>query len=223
MMNTGMNMSRKWKKIAMIAGVMGAVATMHFNCAPSSFESASYSSTNGGGGGAGVDVFGGAKESPYALLTGFQVFSTMANVTGQTGAISNTQRQEFDARAGALSDKDLVTNINAPLQLAAVSLAGEMCNGLINRESAANAVRQFFTGVNFAAAPNANSAQLFSDSISRMARAFWGRDINSEEASILSAFYQDFVATSQANAQSTRNLYLLTCSAMLSSTDALTF
>ncbi len=219
-------LSLKTRRITALIAAMIGVATMHFNCAPSLFEGADNSAGSGGGGSGlqqGQDLFSSQKTSPWVLQNTFQVFSSFANVTGQNLQISNTQLQEYDARTGALSQTDKLSDVNAPLQLAATSLAGEFCSGLITRETAAGATRKYFNGVNFGAGLAQNNATSFGGSIAAMAQGFWGRSIKPEEETILNAYYTDFVATAGTAAAQTRNLYLSTCAAMLASFDTLTY
>lgn len=217
------NLPVKYQKIAFLISAMFGLATLSFNCAPSLFQGADYNYLNRGSSGDVVDPFAGPKTSPWVLQNTGQVLESMANLTGQSMAITATQRAEYDARTGALSQSDKLTDINAPLQLAATSLAGEFCNGLITNETAANAVRKYFNGVNFAGALSTNSQQIFQSSVSAMASGFWGRSLTAEESQILNAYYQDFVATAGTQVAQTKNLYLSTCSAMLASFDAITF
>lgn len=218
------NLPIKYKKIAFLIAAMFGLATLSFNCAPSLFQGADYNYLNrGSAGGDVVDPFSGPKTSPWVLQNTGQVLESMANLTGQSMAITTQQRAEYDARTGALSQSDKLTDINAPLQLAATSLAGEFCNGLITKESAANAVRKYFNGVNFAGALSANNQQVYQSSISAMASGFWGRSLTADESQALNAYYQDFVATAGTQVAQTKNLYLSTCSAMLASFDAITF
>lgn len=214
--------SLRIRRTAALILVMLGLGTMHFNCAPSLFEAANHSGGSSNSG-ASVDLFADQKTSPWVLQNTYQVFSSFAHLTGQYLQVSNAQLQEYDARTGALSQTDKISDINAPLQLAATSLAGEFCSGLIARESAGGATREYFNGVNFGANLANNNATSFANAIAAMAQGFWGRDIKSEEQAILNAYYSDFVATAgNANAQ-TRNLYLSTCAAMLASFDTLTY
>ncbi len=212
----------KFRRITALIVAMIGLGTLSFNCAPSLFENADYD-TAGSAGQSGQDLFQDQKTSPWVLQNTYQVFSSFANVTGQYLAITANQLAEYDARTGALSQTDKITDINAPLQLGATSLAGEFCNGLIARESAAGATRKYFNGVNFGANLAANNATSFTAAIDAMAQGFWGRMLNADESSILNAFYADFVATAGTQAAQTRNLYLATCAAMLASFDTLTY
>lgn len=219
-MKKNLSLKRNLRIGIVILGLSG-LSTLSFNCAPGLFKSADHSEESSSVGGQGSTPSFDKPKAPWVLMTSEQVFQTMLNVTGQPVPTA-AQRTEFDARTGALAGTDNLTNLNAPLALGATSLAGEVCNGLIVKESVANAVRKFFVGVNFGANPAANNAQAFANATSVMARSFYGRELKAEEASILSAFYTDFIAGATA-VDNTKDLYLSACAAMLSSTDALTY
>lgn len=214
--------SAKWTKISALIVVMAGISTLHFNCAPTLFESAKEGSVEG----LSVAPPGpGSYEkpkSPYTLLTSHQIFSGMLNVTGQVNAVSTTMRAEYDARTAALADNDNLTNIGAPMQMSLTSLAGEVCNGLIVKESAAGATRRFFNNVDFSANLAGNSKAAFDQSVGMMSKSFWGRAPTSVESGTLDDFYADWITSYAGDgATSTRRLYLGVCSAMLSSLDAI--
>ncbi len=198
-------------------------------CAPSMFEAANPhstgstdgSSTLGGGGAQNFDK----PNAPWALMNANQVFNSMLNVSGQTGAVTTNQSAEFMTRKGILSNNDNLNNQSAPLQLATTSLAGTVCDGLLTKEAAAGAVRKYFVNVNFAQAQALNGTRpsVFDDSIRSMANGFWGRNPTAAEGQIFADYYQSFVSSSVAAERDTRDLYLSVCSAMLASVDANTF
>jgi hypothetical protein len=220
---------KKWMRIGALVGLMTGVVTLHFNCAPSMFQPTSFSQSSTGGGSLGCEPNCFEKPaSPYTLMTSHQVFSTMLNVTGQTGAVSGTMRQEYDARTGSLADNDNLASVNAPLQMATTSLAGEVCNSLLTREQglAANA-RQFFSQVDFNRNLAGNTTAAYTLAIENMARSFWGRALTADETQVLNQFYNEFSTEFSAGLSAadqvrlTRKLYLSACSAMLSSFDAM--
>ncbi|HMN67215.1 MAG TPA: hypothetical protein PKC28_01630 [Bdellovibrionales bacterium] len=225
-----MKISKKWRMILTLTLGMGALSTLTFNCAPRLFEplhprgSSSLSSYRSP---CGLPDCFAKPESPYAMLTSFQAFSSMLNVTDQVGQVSASMLAEYDARKGALPDSDNMAAINAPMQMSGTSLAGEVCGALIAKETTAGAVRKFFTDVDFTRNIAGNPAAAYDKTIQTMARNFWGRSISSEEHSILSSYYADFAASygAQGNAaeqvRATRKLYLSACAAMLSSFDAM--
>lgn len=212
----------RWQRTLIVLFGMAGLSTLSFNCAPSLFQSADYSYLNASSF-LGANTFEMPKDSPWVLQNTYQVFSSMANVTGQSGNVTANQLAEYDGRTGALSQTDKITDMNAPLQMAASSLAGEFCNGLITAESAAGASRKYFTNVNFGAALSGNTTAAYAESIGAMAQGFWGRPISAEETSILQSYYNDFVGSAANNANQTRALYLATCAAMLASFDTLTY
>jgi len=212
----------RWTRTLIVVGAMAGLSTLSFNCAPSLMQGSDYSYLNRNST-AGSDVFEKPKDSPWVLQNTFQVYSTMSNVTGSYLANSAQQRTEYDGRTGALSQSDSIADVNAPLQMAASSLAGVFCNDLVTRESAAGATRKFFTGVNFGVNLAGNTTQSYAASIEAMSQSFYGRSLSQEEYNILTGFYNSFASTAGTAAAGTRNLYVATCAGMLASFDAITF
>lgn len=220
---TNFKLNLKWKRITAILLGMGVLSTLTFNCAPSMFQSRrdamSDLSSHGG-----PDVFDGPKRTPIVLMTARQTYKTFMNVTGQEGAQTNAQLTEYEARYSSLSVNDRLTNIGAPMQMAATSLAGEVCNGLLTREvAAAAAARKFFGQVNFGASVAQNNKAAFDSAVSVMANSFWNRQPTDEETAALNAFYSEFSAVAGNAAAGTRNLYLAACTGMLASFDSYTY
>jgi hypothetical protein len=164
--------------------------------------------------------------SPYALLTGEQIFKGMLNLTGTapTGAVNN----EYKSRENAFSLNADLKNITSPMMIAITSLGGEVCNTLLASEiSKSTSDRAFFSEVDFTKdVSNVNTDQ-FDFVIHSLARTFWGRNETEEERNLLLNGKSEFLATLEASkatqATSTRDLMLFTCSAMLSSVDAFTY
>jgi hypothetical protein len=208
-------LTNKWKKISVILGGMCALATLTFNCSPALFESA-----KGSGSGSTFDTFSAfeSTNAPLTLLTAEQTYQSMLNVTGQSDA--PVSRTEYMGRFGTFSSTPTLTNLNSPLMLASTSLAGDICNNLIAKESAGGATRRYFAAVNFSAAPDAASYQ---SAVAAMATSFWGRAISSEESGLLNGFYTDMTSTGTKNAAMTRAVTLGACAAMLSSFDSLVY
>lgn len=212
----------RWQRTLVVVGAMAGLASLSFNCAPTLMKSSDYSYLNRNSS-SGLDLFDAPKDSPWVLQNTFQVYSTMANVTGAYLGNSTAQRTEYDLRTGALAQGDKITDINAPLQMAASSMAGVFCSDLVTRESTVGAVRKFFEGVNFNANLAANSTASYASAIEVMAQSFYGRSLSQEEFNILTAYYNNFVATAGTANTQTRNLYVSTCAGMLASFDAITF
>lgn len=205
---------------------IAVIATCYTNCSPSMFKPAGSGSGDFSSTGCEPNCFS-KPSSPYTMMTSLQVFSSMLNVTDQNGAISTSMRQEYDARTGSLADNDNLAVINAPLQMATTSMAGEVCNGLLGREGAlAAADRKFFNQVDFTRNMAGNSPAAYAAAVDSMAIAFWGRGVNDEERQAMNEFYSDYASSygatgsAQDQVRVTRKLYLSACSAMLSSFDA---
>jgi hypothetical protein len=164
---------------------------------------------------------------PYALLSAEQTLSSMMKVTNTTMA-SPATLNEYTSRYGALAAGNDLSMANAPLMLGATSLAGEVCNNLLAQEKALPAAdRNFFGAVNFAAGLNSFNDNAYAMVVRGMARSFWGRSENTEEAALLSNFKNEFImavpAANIGDAAATSNLMLGTCAAMLSSVEAITY
>lgn len=210
----------RWKRIAQLSLGMLFIASFYNACAPTLFEAA-----KGGISGA-MNFFSvfDKPQSPIVLMTSEQTFQSMLNVTGQTNAATGTQRAEFDSRTGSLSATDNLANMNSPLLLASTSLAGEVCNGLIAKETPmANGSRAVFGSVNFSANIATNGLAAYNSAVQAMALKFWGRNINGEELTALQSYYNEFVTGITDSTAQNRALYLSTCAAMLSSFDSLVY
>ncbi|UYL08494.1 hypothetical protein B9G69_015735 [Bdellovibrio sp. SKB1291214] len=164
---------------------------------------------------------------PYALLSAEQTFASMLRVSNVT-TVSPALAAEYDNRYGALAAGNDLSMANPPLMLGATSLAGEVCNSVLTTEKAqAAASRAFFGSVNFATGVSSVTDAQFNSSVRGMARSYWGRNETAEELALLNTFKSEFITALAANARtqaaSTSNLMLATCSAMLSSFDALSY
>lgn len=215
-------------RLLIILGGMVSVATFYTNCSPSSFQAAH--STHQSSTGFGCTKCFDKPASPITMMTSFQIFSTMLNVTEQNGNVDpqGSLKREYDARSGSLADNDNIAGVNAPLQMAATAVAGEVCNSLLTREQALGINgRKFFNGVNFGANLAGNTSSAYASSTEAMAQAYWGRSMTPDEMKIMNDFYADFVSSfgtqgaAAEQVRATRKLYLSACSAMLSSFDAI--
>jgi hypothetical protein len=221
------NQFTKSIKLGVLVLCLGGLSTLTFNCGGSKFHSDKSGLTDQSSMGGGVTPGSFDKPiSPYAMLTGEQMFASMLNVTGQT--VTTAQKNEYNLRTGALADVDSLAVVNAPLMMATSSLAGEVCNGLIAKEKGlAAASRSFFPQVDFTKSIAQNSPNAFAAAAQMMAQAFYGRDLSDEEQQILTAYYSEFVAALPANQANqtaqTSNLYLTLCAGMLSSFDAMIY
>lgn len=218
-----MKIAKKWKNIGILSLAMFGLSTLSFNCAPSLFQSASFSSSEDPGTGI-VSLASkfSAPVSPYVLMTSKQAYESMLNLTGQFNRKTAAQQTEFNARTQSMADTSNIAAVNAPLQLGTTSLAGEVCRRVINDEKNGTVPRNLFAGVNFTTGPSSQGAG-YTAAANKMALTYWGRPLSQEEGDFLTAFFQDFTAGAANNANETDKLYLATCAAMLASFDAITY
>jgi hypothetical protein len=164
---------------------------------------------------------------PFALLSVDQTLSSMLNVTNNA-APSTAILNEYNNRYGALAAGNDLGMVNSPLLLSTTSLAGEVCNSLVqNEKNMMASARSFFPNINFAAGINSVDSASYELSIRALARSAWGRNETQAELDTFTQFKTDFtsaLATSaQSQSSSTSSLITATCAAVLSSFDAITY
>jgi hypothetical protein len=210
---------RRIMQFAVLSLVGVVLAVTGFNCSPSKMYSMGSSSNES-------SSVSKSEDLPYALLNADQALSSMLNVTGQAMP-STGVRNEFNIRNAAFAVNSYLSSINAPMLLSATSLAGEVCNSLVNSERAAGATRAFFKGVNFTAGPNQITDATFQNVLNLFSQKVWARALTEEEASLFSQYRGDYVtalpAPERSQATKTTAFYMSICSAFLSSFDALIF
>jgi hypothetical protein len=217
-----MNMSRKWKSISIVVAGLCGLSTLSFNCAPSLFQSATYSSSGS------MSLFSTFSKvnTPVSLMSGEQIYQSMLNVTGQTQGATTTQADEYQSRINAFPTADSLSNMSSPMMLAASSLAGEVCNGLVAKEKALGASsRRFFQAIDFTKKPADNTLAGFLSAADVLAVSAWGRHMSTDEQKIFSDYFEEYKAnlTTTNNAAQTDNLCISACAAVLSSFDALVY
>ncbi|MEK6554587.1 MAG: hypothetical protein AABZ31_05060, partial [Bdellovibrionota bacterium] len=121
---------------------------------------------------------------------------------------------------GMYSETGAVTTVNSSALLAMTTVAGELCNDLLNTEYAAGrmpASNRFFpmVGNPNGAASAELSATVRTDIIRRMARSFWQRNEDTEELAAISAGVAEAMAAEPNMNARKASLYM--CTAMLSS------
>jgi hypothetical protein len=163
---------------------------------------------------------------PYALLSAEQVFKSMASVTGT--APDGTIMGEYNNRSSVLGVGNDLNLVTSPMMLGVTNLASTFCNGTIGREAGQTVdLRKLFSQVDFGK-PIANvNDSVFQSTVERIGKSFWGRSPSSEESAALAEAKTEFVSAltdnEKSQANSTRNLMLFTCTAMLSSFDSISF
>ncbi|MBX7232260.1 MAG: hypothetical protein K1X29_09270 [Bdellovibrionales bacterium] len=191
------------------------------NCSQTGFNSMDFSSHN--------EIVPGQNinpDLPFALLNFDQAFQSMLNLTDQTQNIKTSQLNEFLLRESSLSAGNNLNMFNGPWLIATTSLAGEVCNGIIPVANSTNSNR-IFSLVNFNGGLSELSDSSYYGTLDRMALAFWSRTSSNSEKVLFKDFRNEFVSnlssTQMTQAAQTRNLFLATCSAFLSSFDSMTY
>jgi len=171
-----------------------------------------------------------AGQKTVATLYFTQVLDNMQSVAGVQNLSTDTRAMFVDKRA-AFSEYGSALSVNAPMMLGFTALGAEVCGDLLRDERvAAQANRRIFRQVNFDGATVADAA--IDDMIRRMARSFWQRNETPAELALLKAAITETLQLAQDNntnvtfrGQTFRRgalrTTMLSCSAMISSTDAI--
>ncbi len=161
-----------------------------------------------------VEVYANTKTA--SLVYGKQVLPHLQNCAG-VAVVSDTTASTEAAKVGSISETGSYDSVTAPMLMAVTSIAGEVCNDLINEEmKLAPQERRIFRGIDFAST-TVNFGGL-GESLNKLARSCWQRDESSEEKSmILDGLSQVF--SSEANVNMKAGLSL--CTQVLSSIDTL--
>lgn len=160
-----------------------------------------------------ITVIPGAKT--VSLVYSKQVVEHLSACSGLAVPSDKTWAM-YETKKGAISTYGTADTITSPMMMAVASIAGEICNDLIDQEIKSGA--RLFTGFNMSGSILPNSSQL-SDSISRMAISCWERNESSSERQLLLDMINSSVGAGEALAG--RKSALMLCTSMLSSLDSL--
>lgn len=213
----------KHKTLLVFAVVVGGVilsvgngCSQSFNSSPSmgsDMNGASGADGNGASGDSGIPVIPGART--VSIVYSKQVVDQLASCSG-LAAPSATTMTMYEQKKGAISTYGTASTVTAPMMMAVTSIAGEVCNDLINQETSMG--QRLFVGFNMSANSLPNSSQL-SDAITRLSLSCWQRNETSGERQALLDLISASVNSTEANAS--RKAALMLCTSMLSSLDAL--
>ena len=162
----------------------------------------------------GVEVIPGAKT--VSLVYSKQVLDQLSACSGLAVPSEKTLAM-YEQKKGAISTYGDANSVTSPMMMAVISIAGEICNDLIDQETA-SAQPRLFTGFNMGSSILPNTSQL-SDSISKIAVSCWERNESSTERQMLLDMVSSSVGVSESMAA--RKSALMICTSMLSSLDAL--
>lgn len=216
-------MMTKNKRIALLSVLLivgGATLSIGNGCSQQySIRGATgLNSTASSGGGAGapntdIDVIPGART--VSLVYSKQVLDQLASCTGLAIPSDKTTAM-YEQKQGAISTYGYVNTVTSPMMMAVTSIAGEICNDLVDQEASKGP--RLFLGYNFSAASLPNSSQL-SDTVARIALSCWQRNETANERAVLLDMVTSTVGVSEPMAG--RKAALMLCTAMLSSLDSL--
>lgn len=161
----------------------------------------------------GIPIIPGALT--VSVLSKTQIIDQLSACSG-LAVPSDATLAMFDLKKGALSTTGSVDTVTGPMMMGVISIAGEICNDLINQEISLGA--RLFTGFGLAGNVLPNSSQI-SDSISKISISCWQRNESSTERQIITDMITSSIGAGEAMAA--RKAALMICTSMLSSQDSI--
>jgi hypothetical protein len=166
-------------------------------------------------------IIPGAKT--VSVVYSSQILDQMTNCLGVIKP-SEITRQMYDDKKGAISVYGSPTTITSPMLMAITSIAGEVCNDLIDQEQL-DADRKVFLGFELSKTTStAPDSSMLSDAAKRLVLSCWNRQPTSDELTKLIDLGNAGIAsssTASGDATAGRKAALLMCTAVISSLDAL--
>jgi len=210
-----------------VAGVLvSASALLGFNC--SGFGTADMAAL--------TSVMSKTEETqvPVAVLSSEQLLKAMLSVTGTEGIEDNATAEDklisstYDERSGSLPSGQDLKLATGPMQISAANIASAVCAKAVDREREvaedARERRLFFREMDFSKGLSAQNSNSVSMAFERLARNAWRRDVSDQEVDQIVEFAQEFSReASPTDVAQTRMLAISTCTAVLSSIDAITY
>lgn len=218
-----LSQQRKIQAVVLFPLLAGTLLVSFQNCSPGVVQSAKLASVGPEGATGNLDE----DTKPVTVAYSENILTSMQLQTGLQTPSGRVLTANTSAKA-KISETGKADTVNAPMWMAVTNLAGEVCLDLITDEKAKAAdARRFFSSVDFSKAPDALSADNKNDIIRRMARNFWGRNETAAEKTLLLSSLDSVLAqprrTGIADGTETEDALIYTCSAMLSSLDAIRF
>lgn len=159
------------------------------------------------------DFIPGAKTASVVYAN--QVLEHLTGCAGVTTPSTGTL-SVYENKKGAISVTGAANTVTSPMMMAITSIAGEVCNDLINQES--GATKRIFKNFDMTASRLPADADM-KDAVTRLALSCWQRqDDNTERQVLLDSIYNSVGAT---EAMASRKSALMACTSVLSSLDAL--
>jgi len=209
--------NRKLIWIAATISLIGSILVFMGNgCSgqftPKNFKNASETGLNSANDADMDDIIPGAKTASLAYAN--QIIDHLASCAGvQTP--SDATMLVYENKKGAISVYGAANTVTSPMMMSVASVAGEICNDLIQQEISRPRIFKNFD-LTSNALPNQNDVK---DAITRLALSCWQRqDTDAERNMLIDAVNSLSTEPSLA----TKKSALLVCTSMLSSLDALT-
>lgn len=161
-----------------------------------------------------IDVIPGAKTA--SLVGSTNIAQHLASCTGLE-SITQKTKSVYNAKVGSVSTYGAVNSLTPPMMMAVHSIAGEVCNDVVDQEILQGT--RIFAGWDL----NANvipSDSLLSAAATNIALSCWkDYDLSTEERGIIVQAIVE--STNTAEGQATRKSAVMMCTAMLASLNAM--
>lgn len=161
-----------------------------------------------------IDVIPGAKTA--ALVGATNILQHYAACTGLT-VVSSATSGVYDAKVGSVSTYGAVNSVTGPMMMAAHSIAGEVCNDVIDQELASGV--RIFAGWNLSASVLPGQDQLSTAMDNMALSCYQNYEVSAEEKSILIGEITSSVGSTEVNAS--RKAAVMLCTSMLASLNAM--
>lgn len=161
----------------------------------------------------------------YTVQSSEQLIRSLASVTGVE--YTNTVLNEYNARKALMSSDYTLESVTAPMLISVSNLSSQFCNELVKKEANLTMPnRNYFKSVDLNKGVSEFKDEHFNDVLNTLGNKFWGRELSSEERTILGDLRQEFITAipeaSRNSSTQTRNLIVSICTSMLSAFDFIT-
>lgn len=152
-------------------------------------------------------------EKTVSTVYSKQVLDNMVSCLG-IGQASNSAKEIFENMKQSVSERGKAKELTPPMLMGITSLAGEVCQQLVDQEKALSEKR-IFSGFDFNSGSVGDSD--VSAAVTRLARSCWLRnETNSENNAILDSVYDSFGSNLDPE-----DVAVYTCTAVLASFDSI--
>jgi hypothetical protein len=171
---------------------------------------------------------------PVGLMSAEQILKSFVSVTGTQGTgLDSTPADDlivstYNTRSGSLPSVQTLDQTTGPMLISVTNIASSVCAKAVDSDIATGQAqagqRLFFREMDFTKGISGQSANAITAGFGRLVRNAWRRDPSSTESATIASFVTDFSSGADMNdTAQTRLLAVSVCTAVLSSTDALTY